>query len=237
MIVGSDLCWLAGKILWNFYLMSPSDEIFTVLNREPGTGVSVLDRNGVLLYLNDESIRMFFDEPKTLEQLQGKNMVEMGFPKEWAEERLRLIHQVEATGEEMILRTIWQGRQQFSWIRALDQEDGEEFRVLVVTRRMGAGEESDRLQESETPFVNSEVAGLGDLAQLTKREIEVLALIGQGLTAKEIAAIMHRSVKTIENHRISLGTKLQKSNKVELAMIARSAGLMVDDSGRQRVSR
>lgn len=217
--------------------MSPSDEIFTVLNREPGTGVSVLDRDGVLLYLNEESIRLFFDEPKTLEQLQGKNLVEMGFPEEWAEERLRLIRQIETTGEEMILRTIWQGRQQFSWMRALDQEEGEQFRVLIVTRRMGAGEESDRLQDSETPFINSEVAGLGDLALLTKREIEVLALIGQGLTAKQIAAIMHRSVKTIENHRISLGTKLQKSNKVELAMIARSAGLMVDDSGRQRVSR
>ncbi|MBO6512395.1 MAG: hypothetical protein JJ974_00330 [Phycisphaerales bacterium] len=215
--------------------MSPSDEIFTVLNREPGTGVSVLDRNGVLLYLNEESIRLFFKEPRTLEDLQGKDMFEMGFPKEWAEERLRLIRQIEETGEEMILRTIWQGRQQFSWMRPLDQEDGEDFRVLIVTRRMGAGEESDRLQDSEMQVVNSEVAGLGELSQLTKREIEVLALIGQGLTAKEIASIMHRSVKTIENHRISLGTKLQKSNKVELAMIARQAGLTADDSMRSRV--
>ena len=85
------------------------------------------------------------------------------------------------------------------------------------------------------PVIESQVAGLGVLSVLTKRELEVLALIGRGLTAKQIAELMHRSVKTIENHRISLGAKLKKSNKVELAIIAREAGLTVDDSKRARV--
>ena len=222
-------------LLWNDYKMSKNDEIFTFLNHEPGTGVAVVDRDGKILYINEESIRIFFDKPVTYEDLRGKSLVEMGFPEQWANERIRLIREIEETGQEILLRTIWQGRQQFSWMRGLEQEEGEPFRALVVTRRLSAGEESDRLLDSEMPVIKSEVAGLGGLCVLTKRELEVLALIGQGLTAKEIAAIMFRSVKTVENHRIALGAKLKKSNKVELAMIARDAGLMVDDSLRARV--
>jgi len=210
-------------------------EIFEFLNHEPGTGVSVLDRDGRFIYINKESVRIHFSEPMDPEDIQGKTLYELGFPRRWADERVERFRQMEQTGEEYIMRTIWQGHQQFSWARSLGQEEGGEFRVLVVTRRVGTGEESDRLLDSEMSVVKSEVTGLGPLCVLTKRELEVLALIGQGLTAKEIAGLLHRSVKTIENHRISLGAKLNKSNKVELAMIARDAGLTVDDSKRSRM--
>ncbi len=217
--------------------MSESETIFNVLSQEPGTGVAVLDRDGVVLYINETSLRIFFATPPQIDDVIGKDLIQLGFPKEWADERIRLIREIEETGKEMILRTIWQGKQQFSWMRSLGNEDGEPFRVLVVTRRVGAGGEAGLLLDSEMSVVESEVAGLGELCVLTKRELEVLALIGQGLTAKEIAELMHRSVKTVENHRISLGAKLQKSNKVELALIAREAGLTAEDSARQRVRR
>lgn len=217
--------------------MNKNEFIFDLLSREPGTGVSVLDRDGVLLYINETSTRIFFADPPNPDDIIGKNLVEMGFPKSWAEERVRIIREIKETGKELILRTIWQGKQQFSWMRSLGCEDGEPFRVLVVTRRLSGGDEAELLLESEMGVVESEVAGLGELCVLTKRELEVLALIGQGLTAKEIAALMHRSVKTVENHRISLGAKLQKSNKVELALIAREAGLTTEDSARKRVRR
>jgi len=215
--------------------MDKHEEIYEILNTDPGTGIHVADRNGVLLYINEAAIRFFFQEGVVQKDIIGKNGIENGFPKEWVDERVAMIREIEQTGEEQLLRTVWQGRQQFSWFRPLEQEEGEDFRVLVVTRRVGGGEEADLLLDSEMTVVKSTVTGLGDLAVLTKREIEVLALIGQGLKAKEIAAIMNRSVKTIENHRISLGNKLQKSNKVELALIAREAGLMVDDSARSRM--
>ncbi len=216
--------------------MNTQDELLTLLNHEPGTGVAVLDRDGRLLYINDESIRLFFEDSKTKDEILGKTLDEMGFPSQWVAERLRLIREIEETGQEILLRTIWQGKQQFSWMRTIGCEESDAFRVLVVTRRVSGGDEAERLLlESEMPVIKSEVTGLGELKELTKRELEVLTLIGQGLTAKEIAELMHRSVKTVENHRISLGTKLKKSNKVELALMARAAGLMVDDSERQRV--
>ena len=63
------------------------------------------------------------------------------------------------------------------------------------------------------------------LENLTPREREVLAMIGQGLTLPEIAERLYRSLKTIETHRLSLGRKLNASNRVALARIAIAAGL------------
>ena len=65
-----------------------------------------------------------------------------------------------------------------------------------------------------------------ELSRLTPREREVLALIGQGLSSKEIAAQLHRSIKTVHSHRLTLGRKLGASNRVELARIAIRSGLI-----------
>lgn len=63
------------------------------------------------------------------------------------------------------------------------------------------------------------------LDSLTPREREILALIAKGDSLPEIAQQLHRSLKTIESHRLSLGRKLRASNRVELARIAIAAGL------------
>lgn len=65
----------------------------------------------------------------------------------------------------------------------------------------------------------------GPLAALTERELEVLRLIGRGLSSAEIAKLMHRSTKTVEWHRASLGVKLKADSRIELARIAIGSGL------------
>jgi len=60
---------------------------------------------------------------------------------------------------------------------------------------------------------------------LTARERDVLRLIGYGLSTADIAKVLHRSVKTIEWHRVALGNKLGVTNRVELARIAIAAGV------------
>ncbi len=52
--------------------------------------------------------------------------------------------------------------------------------------------------------------------QLSKREIEVLKLIADGKTNKEIAAELMLSVYTIETHRKNIHHKLGVSNSIEL---------------------
>lgn len=66
---------------------------------------------------------------------------------------------------------------------------------------------------------------LGALSILTPRELEVLRYLSEGLTTPEIAKILHRSPRTIQWHRMSLGVKLRVSSRVDLARIAIRAGL------------
>ena len=54
------------------------------------------------------------------------------------------------------------------------------------------------------------------IGSLTDREIEIYRLLGEGLTAKMIAAKLHLSVKTIDSHRESMKKKLGLSNAREL---------------------
>ncbi len=60
---------------------------------------------------------------------------------------------------------------------------------------------------------------------LTSRELEVLRYIARGLSKKDIAAIMHLSVKTVDNHSTSLMAKLNIHDRVELALYAIREGL------------
>ena len=57
-------------------------------------------------------------------------------------------------------------------------------------------------------------------ASLSPREAEVLRLIGEGLTTQQIAACLHRSVKTIEAHRSNLQRKLDLGCALQLVRYA-----------------
>jgi len=64
------------------------------------------------------------------------------------------------------------------------------------------------------------------VSTLTPRELEVMRLIAKGLSTKEIAAVLHRSAKTIDAHRTSLMKKLQIDDRVELTRYAIREGLV-----------
>lgn len=61
------------------------------------------------------------------------------------------------------------------------------------------------------------------LEKLTRREREVLALVGQGLHAKEIARSLNISARTVEVHKAHLMTKLDVRNVSELVRFALAA--------------
>jgi DNA-binding NarL/FixJ family response regulator len=65
---------------------------------------------------------------------------------------------------------------------------------------------------------------------LTERETDVLHLILQGRSNKEIADTLHRSVRTIEDHRCHIMRKLGVDNVVDLVKRATAMGL-VESSG------
>jgi len=65
----------------------------------------------------------------------------------------------------------------------------------------------------------------GMLEVLTAREREILQLIAEGHTNKEIAALLVLSVKTIENHRTRIMDKLEIHNVAGLTCYAISHGI------------
>jgi DNA-binding NarL/FixJ family response regulator len=61
---------------------------------------------------------------------------------------------------------------------------------------------------------------------LTPREQEVMRLLAQGLSAKEIAEKLFISPKTVENHRANIMNKLEFHSTVELVRYAVRPGLI-----------
>jgi DNA-binding NarL/FixJ family response regulator len=65
-----------------------------------------------------------------------------------------------------------------------------------------------------------------ELDVLTARELQVLKLIAEAHTSKEIAQELHISVKTVERHRANMLEKLAMSDRVELTRYAIRRGLI-----------
>jgi DNA-binding NarL/FixJ family response regulator len=65
-----------------------------------------------------------------------------------------------------------------------------------------------------------------ELEPLTPRELEVLKLIAEGSSSKEIAAMLVLSIKTVERHRANILGKLGMRDRVELTRYAIRRGLI-----------
>ena len=61
--------------------------------------------------------------------------------------------------------------------------------------------------------------------ELTERETEILRYVAMGMTAKEIAADLVISHRTVQNHVQNILGKLHLHNRVELTRFAISRGL------------
>ena len=99
-----------------------------------------------------------------------------------------------------------------------------EARKVQNESLMQSLEQKNRLLELardiQNEKISKEVKDLADQmgadAKLTKREMEIAALIKDGLQNKEIADKLFLSVRTVKNHRRSLYQKLGVGNSAEL---------------------
>ena len=81
------------------------------------------------------------------------------------------------------------------------------------------------------PALSSALNDLGEgetgrLADLTEREIEVLKLVAEGLTNRQIAAQLIISVKTVQSHRTNIMEKLDLHDRTDLVKYAIRRGLI-----------
>ena len=73
--------------------------------------------------------------------------------------------------------------------------------------------------------LNASLVDQGPVSLLTPREREMLYLIGQGLSNREIAESLVLSVKTIEAHRANLSRKLNVRSRAGLMRLALTGNL------------
>ena len=57
-------------------------------------------------------------------------------------------------------------------------------------------------------------------SRLTPRERQIVQLVAQGKTSKEIAALLVRSIKTVEAHRLNIMNKLGLESASQLILYA-----------------
>ena len=72
------------------------------------------------------------------------------------------------------------------------------------------------------------------VADLTPREREVLALLGQGLSNRELAAALFVSEKTVKTHVSSILSKLRLADRTQAALFAVHHGLAEPSDGQDR---
>lgn len=202
-----------------FALSEPTQSLWTALVEDTNSGVMVADGDGVVLYANPPAMRTF---SKGSGSPVGKHLSDI-WDEKLAHERLDILRQCAASHQVMHLEGFVNGRWIHSTIRPLPEGDQGQARVLMVCRGSRPAEQGS---ETQGEAIQARENDAGSLNTLTHRELEILKLIGEGLSTAQIAEHLGRSVKTIEWHRVSLGNKLGVRNRVELARIAINAGFV-----------
>jgi DNA-binding NarL/FixJ family response regulator len=87
--------------------------------------------------------------------------------------------------------------------------DGQRYVSAIVSKQIGTGSEHD-----------GEPCSADRVRELTTRELEVLELIGEGHSIREIAQKLYLSRKTVETHRAHIKEKLNLQNARQVARFA-----------------
>jgi DNA-binding CsgD family transcriptional regulator len=191
------------------------------LLQDSGADVAVVDAQGRVLFMTARP--QLWTVPESVGETSGKTLYEL-FPRELVDERVALIQRVSRDRQALILMEMWRGVRTRTTLRPILVPGNSRPLVMMVCRAVLEFNATEPVV-TDLPTVHARVVDLGQLAQLTPRELEVLALIGEGATTQEIAERLCRSAKTVEAHRQALGMKLKAKNRVELSRIAVRADL------------
>ncbi|HBS29268.1 MAG TPA: hypothetical protein DEB06_07410 [Phycisphaerales bacterium] len=172
----------------------------------------VIDASGASWFANDRAERL----------ADGFAHAGAAVPSDAREERLEVLRRALASGEKVRVVGV-QGGVKRQWVICPNTASGLPAPWAVV---FASGGPLDAFGDPSGATVRLEHDDWGPLAGLSPRELEVLTRIARGLSMREIAREMERSVKTVEFHRSALGAKLGVTNRVELTRLALRAGLV-----------
>ena len=193
--------------------------VWSALVHDSRSVVMVMTAEGVIEYANPTACA-FLGLAES--QVVGRSYATL-FEENHAAERMSVVSQVARTGAPMAIDGVIRGVTTRTICRPIPASS---VTRVLLTSRVGPTVHQPAKHPEEMTVMRSRADDYGRLGTLTARELEILRHIGQGLSTAEIAKRLHRSVKTVEWHRVSLGSKLGVTNRVELARLAISAGLV-----------
>jgi len=195
-----------------------------------------LVRQGLAQVINAESDMHICgeaeDAPKALHLVQGKDpdlvIVDISLK---GNNGLELIKNIKALKHNLPIlvfsmhdETIYAQRALRAGARAYVMKQESADKIITAIRRIMSGDiyVSNRVADQ---VLHQLVNGSGDptgspIDRLSDRELEVIQLIGSGLSTREIAASLNLSVKTIESHRAHIKEKLNLRNATELVQFS-----------------
>ncbi len=106
--------------------------------------------------------------------------------------------------------------------RGFLRKQASEELLLAAIRRIMTGEMylSKEVGLERLARMSGRPTAAGPVGKLSRYEFEVLQMIGQGMTTRQIAATLDRSLKTIETYRSRIKAKLQLTSSVQLTVYA-----------------
>lgn len=133
--------------------------------------------------------------------------------------------------ENSVVNAIRAGAKGFVLKKASQGDLMEALRAVAAGNSYLSPEVSERLvhrMQSPDPLGTQEAP---ELDRLSPREVQVLRLVGEGKSSREIASLLGLEVETIRSYRKSLMKKLGAKNATRLTHIALKAGLIAVGAG------
>jgi DNA-binding CsgD family transcriptional regulator len=227
---------------------APNFALWGMLCEDAGCSVTVTDGQGRIVWANDRAMmdyewHLSVRHPSgTGNQLDpiGKTFAEIidvpahvgtdgdpGAQSGIGHERVQVIREIARTGRAVVYESTLRGVRQRVAVRPLPSSESPRF-VCFIARRLRATERVEDLVPQDARLVHLKAHDRGPLAVLSDREIQILTLVGEGMSSARIARHLHRSVRTIEGHRNAIAAKLGLAKgkaSVDLVRLAIRAGL------------
>jgi DNA-binding NarL/FixJ family response regulator len=127
--------------------------------------------------------------------------------------------------EHSVMGAMRAGARGFVLKRASDQDLVTAIRTIAKGGSYLSPKVSDRVMGRIQKGNLDEDESLAPLSDLSPREVQVLRMVAEGKTSKEIAVMLNLSVQTVRSYRKVMMRKLGISNVAELTQLAIVTGL------------
>ncbi|MEP4532557.1 MAG: response regulator transcription factor [Cyclobacteriaceae bacterium] len=145
--------------------------------------------------------------------------------------KIRIVMLTMHDDSEYILKAVQYGADGYLLKDTNKAEFNKAIKMIHAGQKYFSGDISativDSFMNAGAPIASTSVASGGaDQYQLTKREKQILGLIYEGVSNKDIAEKLSKSIRTIETHRFNIMKKLQVNNITELLKKVEKEGLV-----------